>query len=35
VAPILGWDDTRVEQEVQQLLAEQPAVPGRAAWADR
>ncbi len=35
VAPILGWDDARIELEVQRLLAEQPAVPGRAAWADR
>jgi glycerol-3-phosphate dehydrogenase len=35
VAPILGWDDARIELEVRRLLDEQPAVPGRAAWADR
>jgi glycerol-3-phosphate dehydrogenase len=27
MAPILGWDDTRIEAEVAALLAEQPEVP--------
>ena len=27
VAPILGWDDTRITAEIAGLLAEQPAVP--------
>jgi glycerol-3-phosphate dehydrogenase len=29
VAPLLGWDDARIELEVQRLLVEQPAVPAR------
>ena len=29
VAPLLGWDEARIESEVARLLAEQPEVPAR------
>jgi glycerol-3-phosphate dehydrogenase len=31
VAPILGWDDARIEVEIARLLEEQPEVPARSA----